>query len=278
MIPMGSQKDDWIAAAALVRPHELRQHGVGRDAGRRRARARRQRGPQDELDRGRNPALPARADPDASRPGRRRRAPTAMRRRVRLSVAGWTSGAPQSAGMWFQLELPDPVVVSEMQFDAGNTAPAAVAPVRARCGAPGAGRPAAATPSAPTAATTAAPGTRRPAAPAERTRVAGCRPAAAAPALGPRRRARWRSARHLRIRPAIPGPAVHRWAHVECASGERRRQSAHYRRRSRPSGQDSFASHKRARCPHRRGRSSTSSCSARRRLRRDSDPKDRAPS
>jgi hypothetical protein len=33
------------------------------------------------------------------------------------SMRGWTSGAPQSAGMWFQIELPAPVMLTEVQFD-----------------------------------------------------------------------------------------------------------------------------------------------------------------
>ena len=33
------------------------------------------------------------------------------------SLRGWTSGAPQAAGMWVTVELPEPSVVSELQFD-----------------------------------------------------------------------------------------------------------------------------------------------------------------
>ncbi|MGH9160328.1 MAG: DUF7133 domain-containing protein, partial [Vicinamibacteraceae bacterium] len=34
-----------------------------------------------------------------------------------LTFAGWTSGAPQKAGMWFQIELPEPTWITEMQFN-----------------------------------------------------------------------------------------------------------------------------------------------------------------
>ena len=34
-----------------------------------------------------------------------------------LSLSGWTSGRPQTAGMWFQIELPQPARLAEIQFD-----------------------------------------------------------------------------------------------------------------------------------------------------------------
>jgi hypothetical protein len=34
-----------------------------------------------------------------------------------LNFARWTTGEPQQAGMWFQIELPAPLVLSELQFD-----------------------------------------------------------------------------------------------------------------------------------------------------------------
>ncbi len=33
-----------------------------------------------------------------------------------LSLAGWTSAAPQQAGMWVQVELPEPIMLAEIQF------------------------------------------------------------------------------------------------------------------------------------------------------------------
>ena len=34
-----------------------------------------------------------------------------------LNFAGWNSGTPQAPGMWFQVELPQPVMLTEVQFD-----------------------------------------------------------------------------------------------------------------------------------------------------------------
>jgi len=34
-----------------------------------------------------------------------------------LNFAGWRSDAPQEPGMWFQVELPEPALVAELQFD-----------------------------------------------------------------------------------------------------------------------------------------------------------------
>jgi mono/diheme cytochrome c family protein len=36
------------------------------------------------------------------------------------TLRGWTSGVPQSAGMWVTVELPQPVVVSELQFESAT--------------------------------------------------------------------------------------------------------------------------------------------------------------
>ncbi len=36
-----------------------------------------------------------------------------------LTLAAWTTGAPQEPGMWFQVELPQPAMVAEIQFDSG---------------------------------------------------------------------------------------------------------------------------------------------------------------
>ena len=37
-----------------------------------------------------------------------------------INFAGWTSGAPQQPGMWFQIELPSTVMLKEIQFDSPN--------------------------------------------------------------------------------------------------------------------------------------------------------------
>jgi hypothetical protein len=36
-----------------------------------------------------------------------------------LTLAAWTTGVPQEPGMWFQVELPQPAMIAEIQFDAG---------------------------------------------------------------------------------------------------------------------------------------------------------------
>jgi mono/diheme cytochrome c family protein/glucose/arabinose dehydrogenase len=47
-----------------------------------------------------------------------------------LNFLGWTTGVPQQAGMWFQIELPEPMMLTELQFMSsaiggrGGTAPA----------------------------------------------------------------------------------------------------------------------------------------------------------
>src|SRR5262249_40913703 len=48
------------------------------------------------------------------------------------TMVGWSTGVPQAPGMWFQIELPQPSLVTEVQFDSpgaprnrrGNLAPA----------------------------------------------------------------------------------------------------------------------------------------------------------
>jgi mono/diheme cytochrome c family protein/glucose/arabinose dehydrogenase len=39
-----------------------------------------------------------------------------------LSFLGWTTGVPQQAGMWFQIELPNTVALTEIQFTSSTTA------------------------------------------------------------------------------------------------------------------------------------------------------------
>jgi hypothetical protein len=54
-----------------------------------------------------------------------------------LNYLGWTSGVPQETGMWFQVELPQPMTVAEVQFTSTaavvDTTPAVPgAPTRSR--------------------------------------------------------------------------------------------------------------------------------------------------
>jgi len=39
-----------------------------------------------------------------------------------LTFQGWSTGVPQQAGMWFQIELPSPFMLTEMQFTSSMTA------------------------------------------------------------------------------------------------------------------------------------------------------------
>jgi hypothetical protein len=57
------------------------------------------------------------------------------------TLRGWSSGAPQTAGMWFTIELPQPAMVTELQFESAFTG-----------GGRGGGRGAAGAPGAPGAA------------------------------------------------------------------------------------------------------------------------------
>ena len=104
MIPMSNNDDEWIAAVALVRPPQLRQHRRLRHAGRRRACAGRERRPQNAVDASGADRVAAgaalhrrlEADGEPQSGGRDRRA-------SRLTT--WNSGG-QEPGMWFQVELP----------------------------------------------------------------------------------------------------------------------------------------------------------------------------
>ena len=46
-----------------------------------------------------------------------------------LSFLGWTTGVPQQPGMWFQIELPAPVTLTEIQFTSSSIGGRAGAPV-----------------------------------------------------------------------------------------------------------------------------------------------------
>ena len=81
------------------------------------------------------------------------------------TLRGWNSGAPQAAGMWFAVELPQPVVVVELQFDSagvgGGGRAGRSAPPAAVSGPAPAGPPAAVgAPAAPGSATPASAGQR----------------------------------------------------------------------------------------------------------------------
>ena len=85
-----------------------------------------------------------------------------------LTLAAWTSGAPQTPDMWFQVELPQAAMITEVQFDAGAPGGggrgrggrgAPPVPAAGRGGAPGAPAGAAGAPAVPPAGPAAAPTT-----------------------------------------------------------------------------------------------------------------------
>jgi mono/diheme cytochrome c family protein len=72
-----------------------------------------------------------------------------------LTLGAWTTGVPQAPDMWFQVELPQPAMITEVTFDAGapggggrGRGGRGAPPAAGRGGTPG-GAPAAATPGAP---------------------------------------------------------------------------------------------------------------------------------
>ena len=57
-----------------------------------------------------------------------------------LSLAPWTTGEPQRAGMWLQIELPQPAMLTEIQFDSESGTGRGGGGGRGRGAAPGGGR------------------------------------------------------------------------------------------------------------------------------------------
>jgi hypothetical protein len=62
-----------------------------------------------------------------------------------FGIQPWTSGEPQKPGMWYQVELPQPTQIAEVQFESGIVAPENIstvpgAPVRTAVGGGGRGR------------------------------------------------------------------------------------------------------------------------------------------
>ena len=105
----------------VVRPHQLRQQRRPGDAGRRRARARRDGGRKTpwtlpELE----ASLPRPLDSQQWKLTASHGAETAA---GGATLRGWTSGAPQAPGMWFAVELPQPAMVTEVQFDSMTLSP-----------------------------------------------------------------------------------------------------------------------------------------------------------
>jgi len=118
MLPMGTQKDDWIANiasyvrnsfgnnASFISPAEVARVRAGTSS-------RKTMWTFPELE----ASLPRMVAVDPSWVA------TASHNSDRaangLTLAAWTTGEPQQPGMWYQVELPKPVNVTEIQFDSG---------------------------------------------------------------------------------------------------------------------------------------------------------------
>jgi mono/diheme cytochrome c family protein/glucose/arabinose dehydrogenase len=123
MVPMGDQSDDWIAAvASYVRTNLGTEATTVSPEAVARARAataaRRTPWTHEEL----VAAVPRLLTPDstwrasASRSAQTRVGATADPRRA-FTFEGWTTGVAQQPGDWFQVALPAPVMLTEIQFE-----------------------------------------------------------------------------------------------------------------------------------------------------------------
>jgi mono/diheme cytochrome c family protein/glucose/arabinose dehydrogenase len=143
MIPMGQQNDEWVASIGSYIRNSFGNSGSfisAADVARVRAAntARRTMWSAAEIE----AALPVALQPQPTwRATASHNSETAANG---LTLAGWTSGVPQAPGMWFQIELPEPVMVAEVQFDAAGGGRLGGANrggggARGRAGAPGVG-------------------------------------------------------------------------------------------------------------------------------------------
>ena len=134
MVPMGSNNDQWIADVAsyvrnsfgnngaLATPADVARvraatgtRGSGRlRSWRPRCRARSSPTPTWKV----TASHDARPAPQANADGGYNYLSTAA---GALTYLGWTTGAPQQPGMWFQIELPAPVTLTELQFSSSRT-------------------------------------------------------------------------------------------------------------------------------------------------------------
>jgi mono/diheme cytochrome c family protein len=118
MLPMGAQNDQWIASvssyirnsfgnsASFVTPAEVARVRAA-------SASRKSMWTFPELETSLPRALPVEPSWVATASHNQERAAAG------LTLQAWTSGAPQAPGMWFQVELPKPVSVTEIQFESG---------------------------------------------------------------------------------------------------------------------------------------------------------------
>ena len=115
MVPMGSNKDDWIAAIASYVRNSFGNTGsviTPADVARVRAAAGNRSTPWtvDEIE----ASLPVLLAPQpAWKVTASHNAAAAVNA---LGAGTWTTGEPQQAGMWFQIELPAAAPIAEIQF------------------------------------------------------------------------------------------------------------------------------------------------------------------
>ncbi len=137
MVPMGTNNDQWIAAVASYIRTSFGNAGgfvTPADVARVRAATANRKTPWTLPDL--EATLPRRIESDPAWKVTASHNSTSAP--VALTMSTWTSGAPQAPGMWFQLELPQPVMLTEIEFDS---------PAAGRGG--GGGARGAATPAAP---------------------------------------------------------------------------------------------------------------------------------
>ena len=120
MVPMGNNKDEWVAAiASYVRMGFGNAGGLvtPADVARVRAATANRKTPWTlkEL----APTLPRRIESTSWKLTASHNADTAP---IALTTRAWTTGAPQAPGMWLQVELPQPTMVTEIEFDSPSPA------------------------------------------------------------------------------------------------------------------------------------------------------------
>jgi mono/diheme cytochrome c family protein/glucose/arabinose dehydrogenase len=118
MLPMGAQNDQWIANIASYVRNSFGNSGAfitPADVARVRAATAARKTPwtHPELEGTLPRLLPADPTWKATASHNAEKAGNG------LTLAAWTTAVPQEAGMWFQVELPQPALVAEVQFDAG---------------------------------------------------------------------------------------------------------------------------------------------------------------
>ncbi len=119
MLPMGAQTDQWIANVGSYIRHDFGNTGSfisPQEVARVRAATagRKAMWTFEELDATLPRPLPAEPTWKATASHNPERAGNG------LTLAAWTTATPQQPGMWFQVELPQPQTIAEVQFDSGQ--------------------------------------------------------------------------------------------------------------------------------------------------------------